>query len=320
MASIINAATSGGLISTGDTSGQLQLQTAGTTALTVSTAQNVGIGTSSPTTLVDLVRSSTSGSDVSMPNLFVRNTSATQGNGSSTFNQAVISVSAGNSTVFGGIRAAYDSAGSYGTGVQLYANSTNPLQFYANGSERARFDSSGNLLVGTTSAVSGGGVLQVSNGITFPATQSASSNANTLDDYEEGSWTLTITPGSGSFTVANNTGYYVKIGKVVYINMWWRRTGESGLGGGLTLGGFPFPFESNSTDTARQRLWVTGYAFSSLTNRSFMIVVPDGGGSATTGILATGGTDYSGGQNINASNMTGVNTEVYINGFYMTNT
>ena len=39
MASIINAATSGGLISTGDTSGQLQLQTAGTTALTISSGQ-----------------------------------------------------------------------------------------------------------------------------------------------------------------------------------------------------------------------------------------------------------------------------------------
>jgi hypothetical protein len=44
MPSIINAALSGGLISTGDTSGQLQLQTAGTTALTVDSSQNVGLG------------------------------------------------------------------------------------------------------------------------------------------------------------------------------------------------------------------------------------------------------------------------------------
>jgi len=39
MASIINAATSGGLITTADTSGNLQLQTAGTTALTISSGQ-----------------------------------------------------------------------------------------------------------------------------------------------------------------------------------------------------------------------------------------------------------------------------------------
>ena len=54
MASIINAATSGGLISTGDTSGQLQLQTAGTTALTVDSSQNVGVGTASPAKKLDV--------------------------------------------------------------------------------------------------------------------------------------------------------------------------------------------------------------------------------------------------------------------------
>ena len=48
MASIINAATSGGLISTGDTSGQLQLQTAGTTALTISSAQAISLTNALP--------------------------------------------------------------------------------------------------------------------------------------------------------------------------------------------------------------------------------------------------------------------------------
>ena len=51
MASIINASNTGfgGLIETGDSSGQLQLQTASTAALTIDTSQNVGIGTTSPT-------------------------------------------------------------------------------------------------------------------------------------------------------------------------------------------------------------------------------------------------------------------------------
>ena len=49
MASQINASNSGfgGIVSTGDSSGVLQLQTAGTTALTIDTSQNVGIGTTS---------------------------------------------------------------------------------------------------------------------------------------------------------------------------------------------------------------------------------------------------------------------------------
>ena len=45
-------------------------------------------------------------------------------------------------------------------------------------------------------------------GITFPATQSDSSDANTLDDYEEGTWTPTL--GAGSLTITNAT--YTKIG------------------------------------------------------------------------------------------------------------
>jgi hypothetical protein len=49
LASIINASNSGfgGIVSTGDSSGVLQLQTAATTAVTIDTSQNVGIGTSS---------------------------------------------------------------------------------------------------------------------------------------------------------------------------------------------------------------------------------------------------------------------------------
>ena len=56
-------------------------------------------------------------------------------------------------------------------------------------------------------------------GIRFPATQSASSDANTLDDYEEGTWTPTFGAGSGSFTTLTYNiqyGRYTKIGNMVY--------------------------------------------------------------------------------------------------------
>jgi hypothetical protein len=58
------------------------------------------------------------------------------------------------------------------------------------------------------------------NGITFPATQVASADANTLDDYEEGTWTVTFTPSSsGSITLkpAVNLGSYTKVGRLVTI-------------------------------------------------------------------------------------------------------
>jgi hypothetical protein len=54
-------------------------------------------------------------------------------------------------------------------------------------------------------------------GITFPAAISASSDANTLDDYEEGTFTPTITSGAGAITSYTATGAYTKIGRLVTI-------------------------------------------------------------------------------------------------------
>ena len=55
MASIINATTTAGVSVQGDNSGSLQLATNnGTTAVTINTSQNVGIGTSSPTQRLQL--------------------------------------------------------------------------------------------------------------------------------------------------------------------------------------------------------------------------------------------------------------------------
>jgi hypothetical protein len=57
--------------------------------------------------------------------------------------------------------------------------------------------------------------------IAFPAAQNASANANTLDDYEEGTWTPVFTCGTpGDLSVAYSTqlGQYTKIGNVVTLS------------------------------------------------------------------------------------------------------
>jgi hypothetical protein len=77
-------------------------------------------------------------------------------------------------------------------------------------------------------------------GITFPATQSASSNANTLDDYEEGSWTPIYTGGGVTPTYSEQTGRYIKIGQMVYISLRLVITASSGGSGALRVGGLPF--------------------------------------------------------------------------------
>ena len=66
--------------------------------------------------------------------------------------------------------------------------------------------------VGTTLGVGGATPSASGAGITFPATQSASTDANTLDDYEEGTWTPSL---GGTATYNGQTGTYTKIGNVV---------------------------------------------------------------------------------------------------------
>jgi hypothetical protein len=77
-------------------------------------------------------------------------------------------------------------------------------------------------------------------GITFPATQSASTDANTLDDYEEGTWTPTnigMTVNSGSWAA---TGKYTKIGRTVFITVGQTSGNVSASAGTGLIGGLPF--------------------------------------------------------------------------------
>jgi hypothetical protein len=52
------------------------------------------------------------------------------------------------------------------------------------------------------------GVLTLGAGIQFPATQVSSADANTLDDYEEGTWTPTIGGSSTNPTVTYSTSIW----------------------------------------------------------------------------------------------------------------
>jgi len=127
----------------------------------------------------------------------------------------------------------------------LWHSGNYPMLFATNNQERARITSGGNLLVGTTTENASGGVIQVSNGITFPATQSASTDANTLDDYEEGAWTpvLTfVTPGDLSVTYSTQVGRYTKIGNQVTVvcSIATSAFTHTTASGNLNITGLPF--------------------------------------------------------------------------------
>ena len=55
-------------------------------------------------------------------------------------------------------------------------------------------------------------------GIKFPATAVPSADANTLDDYEEGTWTPTLTRTGSNYAYTEQTGKYTKIGLVVTVS------------------------------------------------------------------------------------------------------
>jgi len=102
-------------------------------------------------------------------------------------------------------------------------------------------DASGNLLVGVASANANGGVLQLKSGITFPATQVAASDANTLDDYEEGTWTGTLKGSVSDPTIAvTATGKYTKVGRQVTVSVYYNNVDTTGASGNVTIDGLPF--------------------------------------------------------------------------------
>jgi len=106
---------------------------------------------------------------------------------------------------------------------------------------------SGTVISASTIGVGGATPSTSGAGITFPATQSASSDANTLDDYEEGTWTPTIvgstTAGTASYTVAQ--GYYTKIGNRVFLQFYINWSSGTGAGN-LLVGNLPFTTSSSS--------------------------------------------------------------------------
>ena len=131
------------------------------------------------------------------------------------------------------------------TEVFMTNKENGPIILETNDTERARIPAAGGIQSKTTISVGDATPSASGAGITFPATQSASSDANTLDDYEEGSWTP-----SGDFSTSNGTrtnvdcqGRYTKVGNVVTITFYTQVTKGTATGD-YRITGLPFAFSS----------------------------------------------------------------------------
>ena len=213
MTTTINASTSSGLVNTADTSGILQLQTANTAAVTIDASQNVGIGNTSPSYPLDVKQTST-----------------------------------GNIAGFRATSASYASDGVVVLIDRNTSNNTfNAMAYYNTGASAYRFKVADSGAIATAGSISLGTATPATSGIgvQFPATQSASSDANTLDDYEEGTWTPSGSTGFPAGGAPSSiTATYTKIGNMVSV-----RAQFSGYNDGtsLLISGLPFTVSGDAS-------------------------------------------------------------------------
>ena len=215
----------------------------------------------------------------------------------------------------GGNYAGFELAGAGTQTARFVANNTatyfgttpaTPLVFETNNAERMRLNTTGALVLagGSTSA---SGV-----GITFPTTQSASSNANTLDDYEEGTWTPGLSFGGGTtgITYTTQSGGYIKVGAQVTVWAYILLSSKGSSTGVARATGLPFtnvnaPGRSEGA-TASFNYWTnmngTPAPLGYVQDNATTIYIDNGVGANTTGSI----------DNTNFNN----NTALYFNATY----
>ena len=205
---------------------QVAISTGGTSRLFVSSAGLVGIGTSSP---IGLLQLGADGSGVIIDN---------------TFSESSLPPADNNSYIFRS-----PSSGSLNFRASAGAPTGGVYKFWYGSNVSMIIDSSQRVGIGTTASNANGGILQLSGGITFPATAVAASDPNTLDDYEEGTWTPTVrgSATAGTYQLASHLSHYTKIGRTVQLTS--RITLAASITGGgvgdLWITGVPFAKQAN---------------------------------------------------------------------------
>jgi hypothetical protein len=129
------------------------------------------------------------------------------------------------------------------TGLVQSADTSGEIELQSNGTTALKVNTNEGIQILNCLGVGNATPSTSGAGITFPATQSASTDANTLDDYEEGTWTPNV-GGNATYTV--QVGRYVKVGSQVTA---WGQMWINVLGTGSTeiISGLPFT-SANITD------------------------------------------------------------------------
>jgi len=195
--------------------------------------------------------------------------------------EAVVHVSA--NLYFNGTNYIYKNNGYSTDYFQL--NGTHTWRYAASGaaggtisfSTAMQIDASGVVGVGLTPTSRNNTTFQIKDGIGFPATQVSSTDVNTLDDYEEGTFTPTVVSTTGTITTVGTTsGSYTKVGNKVTV--WFKiAITTNGTGAGfIKITNLPFTVSSSKIGTGSSREMIFNglpgmvYADSSTTNAYIM--------------------------------------------------
>jgi len=183
------------------------------TAITIDSSKNVGIGTTSPDFPFQLV----GGGAAEYSTMDISHPSGTSGLGAKLYMSGLNAP-----TVRGTIIEALKGA-----------SNKHDLLFYTNSggaepTERMRIDSSGHAIIPA--------------GVTLGTAAGVYSADNTLDDYEEGTWTPVVEFGGGSVGIvySKQVGKYTKVGNVVTISTSLSLTNKGSSTGNAYITGLPF--------------------------------------------------------------------------------
>ena len=100
--------------------------------------------------------------------------------------------------------------------------------------------------------------------IAFPATQAPSDGANTLDDYEEGTWTPALSFGGATVGITysgDTSGFYTKVGNVVTLSGYIKLTSKGSSVGSALVTGLPFTVVATYGGLTPPALWFKNITF-----------------------------------------------------------
>jgi hypothetical protein len=195
-------------------------------AMRITTAGNVGIGTSAPNSKLEVFAGTT---------IYPINITSSSGGATTTgISMGSFSGLAGGSNGSVYIASAHNHGATAQSDMVFYTHTGSAL------TEKGRFLSTG--------------------GLTFNGDTAA---ANALDDYEEGTFTPAITFGGGStgITYANQAGSYTKIGNQVTVNLYIELTNKGSATGSALITGLPFTIGTGATRYGAVSLWINNLSF-----------------------------------------------------------